>query len=230
LTSLTTSLTTKRLYQRTIPLFLIAVIAGIMIVEYFAVPTVVLTSVKNELVAWGVNMSAIALVFAQVMLLLRYGRTITRGRTGEASSNRRLFESGVFFGGFVIFGLIAFSTPQNVSGDLFTALYLAFVMKFAQGLGSCGWPAQVNAVFRSFRVTSLETLTITSVYILVWLRYLTTFTAFVPGIVPVFTWIEAVPHTAAQRAGLIGAAIGAMVIGVRALIGREPGLMEYEAA
>jgi len=225
---LTTSLTTKRVYQRTIPLFLIAVIAGIMIVEYFIVPVAPLTSLKNELVAWGVNMSAIALVFAQVMLLLRYGRTIMRGRTGEAGSNRRLFESGVFIGAFVVFGFIALSNPQNVSGDLFTALYLAFVMKFAQGLGSCGWPAQVNAVFRVFRVTSLETLTITGVYILVWLRYLTTFTAFVPGIVPVFSWIEAVPHVAAQRAGLMGAAIGAMVVGIRALFGREPGLMEYE--
>jgi len=231
-----TVLTSKRIYQRQTPLFLIAVIAGIMIVEYFSVPSKPVTSyevamrlTKDELVAWGVNMSAIAILFGQVMLLLRHGRILARGPTIRREYGwRRLFESGVFMAAFLIFGLLALSDPKNVSGDLFTALYLAFIMKFAQGLGSCGWPAQVNAVFRAFKITSLETLTIATVYILVWLRYLTTFTAFVPGIAFVFDWVAAVPHAAAQRAGLIGAAVGAIVIGIRALVGREPGLMEYE--
>jgi len=217
----------KSIYQRQIPLFLIAVIAGVFIVEYFLIPIDPLKALKDELLAWGVNMSAVAIIFGQVMLLIWHGRVLSRA--GERKeTRRRLFESGVFVGGFIAFGLLALSDPKTISGDLFTALYLAFVMKFSQGIGSCGWPAQVNAVFRMFKVTSLETLTIATVYIVTWLRYLTAFTAFVPGIVPVVDWIIAVPHAAAQRAGLIGSAVGAIIIGIRALVGKEPGLMEYE--
>jgi uncharacterized membrane protein len=214
----------RRIYQRQIPLFLIAVLAGIFIVEYFLVPIGPLTALKDELLAWGVNMSAVAILFGQIMLILWHGRVLM----ARKETPRRLFESGVFAAGFIAFGLLALSDPRTISGDLFTMLYLAFVMKFSQGIGSCGWPAQVNAVFRMFKVTSLETLTISTVYVVTWLRYLTAFTAFVPIIIPVVDWIITVPHAAAQRAGLIGAAVGAIVIGIRALVGREPGLMEYE--
>lgn len=217
----------KSIYARQIPLFLIAVIAGLFIVEYFLVPVAPLTALKGELLAWGVNMSAVAILFGQVMLIIWHGRVLLHARERKGTP-RGLFESGVFAVGFIAFGLLALSDPRTISGDLFTMLYLAFVMKFSQGIGSCGWPAQVNAVFRMFKVTSLETLTISAVYILTWLRYLTAFTAFVPGIVPVVDWVIAVPHAAAQRAGLIGAAVGAIVVGIRALVGREPGLMEYE--
>ena len=221
-------LISKSLYQRTIPVFLIAVVAGIFIVEFFLVPIDPLTTVTDELLVWGVNMSAVAIIYGQVMLILRYVRLAIRPSSQQKGDRSILFDSAIFFIGFIGFGILALSDPKDISGDLFTVLYLAFVMKFAQGIGSAGWPAQVNAVFRVFRVTSLETLTIAAVYIIVWLRYLTLVTFYVPGIAAIENYIKIVLHPSAQRAGLIGAAIGGLIVGVRALIGREPGLMEYE--
>lgn len=214
----------RRLYQRQIPIFLVAVIAGIFLVEYFVVPIKELTAVKNELLAWSVNMSAFALIFGQFMLIARYGR-ILRAR----SDRRRILESVVFFGSFAVLGILGLVDPKNVSGDLFNLWYSAIIVQFAFGLGNSQWPVQVNAVFRMFKVTSPETLVIVSVYVITLLRFLSVFTANVPAINPVFDWIVAIPHSAANRAALIGAGVGAIVVGMRALIGKEPGLMEYEA-
>ena len=216
----------KTSYQRTIPIFIIAVVAGLFIVEYFLVPIDALAQVKDEFLAWGVTMSTVAIIFGQVMLLTRYLRLLSSARKSGATVN--LLDSVVFFAAFLIFGIVGLSDPQTTSGPTFTILYMTFVMKYAQGVGSTGWPAQVNAVFRVFKITSLETLTIAAVYIIVWLRYLTLVSFYIPGIFEVENYIKLVIHPSAQRAGLIGSAVGALIIGVRALVGREPGLMEYE--
>jgi hypothetical protein len=41
-------------------------------------------------------------------------------------------------------------------------------------------------------------------------------------------WIKATPNTAAQRAALLAAAVGGIVLGIRALVMRETGLIEAE--
>ena len=54
------------------------------------------------------------------------------------------------------------------------------------------------------------------------------FRFYLPALGPVGLWIAQVPHAAAHRAGLIGAAVGAIIVGIRALVWKEPGLMEVE--
>lgn len=215
----------KSLYQRQIPLFLLAVIAGLFLVQYFIVPVKELTAVTNELLNWSVNMSAIALIFGQIMLISRYGRILHR-----KPDRRRILESAVFFGSFAFIGILGLVDPKNVSGPLFNIWFTAIIIQFAFGLGTTQFPAQINAVFQRFKFfDSPETFVFVVVYLLSLLRFLSVFSFYVPSIGPVFDWIVNIPHTAANRAALIGTGVGEIIVGLRALVGKEPGLMEYEA-
>jgi len=214
----------KRTYQRQIPLFLISLIAAILIIEYFAAPFEPLIDLKNELTLWGVILTAMTILYAQVTLLLGHIRRVVERK----EPRRQIIESGIFLASFLFFALLALSHPARIYGPLFSLLFLGLLAKFQLGFQSCGWPAQVNAVFRMFRVTSLESATICTCYIITWLFNMPFFRFYLPALGPVGLWIQFVPHTAAQRAGLIGAAVGAIIVGVRALVGKEPGLMEVE--
>jgi hypothetical protein len=42
------------------------------------------------------------------------------------------------------------------------------------------------------------------------------------------TWIEQVVNGSVQRAALGAAGVGTLILGIRALVGKEPGLIEME--
>jgi hypothetical protein len=199
-------------------------ISAILIIEYFGAPYAPLIAIKDELSLWGVVLTAFTLLYAQVTLLLAHIRRVVEKKGGR----RRIIESGIFLASFLGFLALALSHPATIYGPIFALIFTAIIVKFQLGFQSCGWPAQVNAVFRMFRVTSLESATICICYILTWLFNLPFFRFYVPALGPIGVWIATVPSMAGQRAGLIAAAIGAIIVGVRALVGKEPGLMEVE--
>lgn len=216
--------TSKLVYQRQIPLFIISAITALFTVEYFLVPIGVLTTLHDELLTWSVIIAGVTMLYAQVMLMMGHARRLIEFKV----SRKWLFRSGVFYASFALFLLLGISSPETVSAPLFVTMYGLLITRVAEGINTCGWPAQINAVFRMFRITSLESLVIVSVYFLTWLRNLTVVTVYIPEFIPLHAWIGDVPYAAAQRAALIGAAVSTIIISVRALVGKEPGLMELE--
>jgi hypothetical protein len=54
-------------------------------------------------------------------------------------------------------------------------------------------------------------------------------TATIPVVAPIAEVIMDIPYVAAQRGILLASATGTVILGIRALIGKEPGLLEMEA-
>jgi len=71
-----------------------------------------------------------------------------------------------------------------------------------------------------------------SLVLLTWLfvvfRELPVFVAIYPPLYEVGTWIEQVVNGSVQRAALGAAGVGTLILGIRALVGKEPGLIEME--
>ena len=214
----------KLVYQRQIPLFIISAITALFVVEYFLAPIGLLTALHDELLTWSVVIAGVTMLYAQVMLMMGHARRLIEFK----ASRKWLFCSGVFYASFALFLVLGISSPETVSAPLFVTMYGLLITRVAEGINTCGWPAQINAVFRMFRITSLESLVIVSVYFLTWLRNLTVVTVYIPDFIPLHAWIGDVPYAAAQRAALMGAAVSTVIIGIRALVGKEPGLMELE--
>ncbi|MEM2921703.1 MAG: hypothetical protein QXF26_05230 [Candidatus Bathyarchaeia archaeon] len=100
----------KRTYQRQIPLFLISLIAAILIIEYFAVPYQPLKALKDELTLWGVILTAMTLLYAQVTLLLGHIRRVVERK----EVRRQIIESGIFIASFLFFAALALSHPATI--------------------------------------------------------------------------------------------------------------------
>jgi hypothetical protein len=50
-----------------------------------------------------------------------------------------------------------------------------------------------------------------------------------PAFVDISTWISSVPHAGAMRAALACMGLGALALGIRGFVGKEPGILEMEA-
>ena len=65
---------------------------------------------------------------------------------------------------------------------------------------------------------------------MVCLREMGAVVAYIPQFEVIGDWIMKVPYTASNRGAMIAAGIGVVVLAIRALVGREPGLIEMEMA
>jgi len=65
-------------------------------------------------------------------------------------------------------------------------------------------------------------------WLLTYMRELSFFVFIFPPMALIGDWIEMFPFAAASRALLLSTAVGACIIAARALLGREPGLIDME--
>jgi hypothetical protein len=79
-----------------------------------------------------------------------------------------------------------------------------------------------------FRIRTIESAAFFAAWILTYFRETSSLVTFFPPFLSIGDWIMAVPHNAVMRAALVVAATGSTVLGVRAIVFREPGLVEAE--
>lgn len=218
----------KRVYQRQIPLLLVSIITGIFIAEYFLV-NAPLTALKNELTTWGTIISLFILLFGNIVLLVS---NIRRLGQRERVPAKEYFRSVVLIGTVVFFSILAFASgPKLTSGPLYLLVWVNTygIIGVGIGLGThtfFTWHAIKRIItLRSFEVAIVLVTTIFSLFM-----YMTSAVAVAPWLGDFANWIKGIPNTAAQRAALLAAAVGGIVLGIRALVGKETGLIEAEAA
>jgi len=217
---------TKRLYQFQIPLFLVSIFAGINIAEYF-LNIDALTTIKNEALQWGVIITAFTTLFAYTILVSSNAKTVSRIR--ESMKNR--VRSAILLIVIVIFCIAALMDPVKLTGgDTFNFLYsnIIVTLGFGMSLGThivFTWAA----IKKLQRIPDIETAIMLICFTLeIFGDGMTMMPALWPAFALAQSWIKVVPNMIGQRAAVAAAGIGAIILGLRALVWKEPGIIEIE--
>ena len=217
---------TKRLYQFQIPLFLVSLFAGIAIAEYF-LNIGALTSVKNEVLQWGVIITAFTTLFAYVVLVSSNAKTIARASAPMKNRVRSLILLVVI----AVFCIAALMDPVKLTGgETFNFLYANIIttIGFGMSLGThivFTWAA----IKKLQKIPDIETLIMLICFTLeIFGDGMTMMPALLPAFSSAQSWIKLIPNMIGQRAAIAAAGMGAVILGLRALVWKEPGIIELE--
>jgi hypothetical protein len=213
----------KRVYQRVIPTFLVSVLAGILMVMYFFVPSKI-DPLTPEITQWGSICTSASFIFGYVSVpVLHIRRLIAR-----KASRKLLFGSAIcLISFFTLLGIIYLS-PGGKTGYLYSK-WVFYLISFVYLGMQVDWAWHPYTSFRVMRITSVESGLFVVSWILSVLSQLPVWTYLVPPVAVIGDWIGRIPTTAAMRAGLACSGVSSVVLFVRAIPGREPGLIEVEA-
>jgi hypothetical protein len=220
---------TKRLYQRDIPIFITSFVIAVLLIQYFVViqPVDIL---RGAMLSWANIISLMIWLYANAVLIIVHTRRIS---AGSKERRRDFFESIIILGTFLFFIVIALSDPANLdrsyiytliyaqfAGDIFVATEAVAVTHTAYNI----WKRVSQSRFTP------EILVLIFVFVTMWLRDIIFVTFYVPQLKMFGDWVEAVPYLTVNRAITLTTAIGTLIVAIRALVGKEPGIIEMELA
>jgi len=213
----------RRVYQRLIPLFIVSVFAGISLIVYFVTPSAASKAVSGEILQWGVVLSTVTMIYASITIMVMHTRRLAERK----ETTRMLFNSSVMVGSFVMVMAIGLFAPGGLTSELLEAV-TTYIFGYIYAGILTDWAYHPYTSYRRFRLISAESTVMFITFLFTVLRNMTAVVVAVPGIAVIGDWIAAVPAMATMRAALAAAGIGQLVLGIRALAQREPGLIELE--
>jgi hypothetical protein len=223
-----TMASTKRIYQRTAPLLIVSVICLVLVLEYFAPATSEWKAVHGEVTQWGVIISACIFVYGGFTILAMHIGRVSRGlQNAKERAGRRLWNSSVFLATFVLFYI--FAVFEGGFGGPLAGMYSTYINGYIRGSFNLEWVFHVMAVYTMFRFTSIEATLLFAGWIVSVLRMTTMYVYYVPPLMDIGMWVTTVPAMAVMRAGYLAMGVSAVVLTARALVWKEPGLIEVEA-
>ncbi len=225
----TTKGISRSTYRFQIPVFLASLVIGLCIADYFIAFSPLQMSVKT-LTRWGTTISVFAAIVATTFLVLR---NVSRLYTGIAKKDyQTLYRSGTFMGVYVTFALLAFSNPKLVQSDLYIAIYTPILSACAMvGYYNASYSTTWSAIQKIGHVTNLDTAAIMIMVVVNAIVGMTIMHAIIgPNLALVQNWLTQVVTRSVTTVGEAFAAVGVLVICLRALVGKEPGLIEMERA
>lgn len=211
----------KATYQMKIPVFIVSVIMGIYLVEQFTKITVI-TNVKKQLDLWGTVILATVFLFGYVFSVVGRIRSLNKARS--TPFNKTTFANIVVMAIFVIFVLVIMT--QGISSRLYSLLY-QYLPGYVTPTGFHGY-YDLYLLYRLFRFSDIYVILYFGVVLFRFLTDIGVVSYYVPALWNARQWIEYVPANAAYQATTLAGAVGLVILGVRALVGREPGLIELE--
>jgi len=217
----------KRIYQRSIPIFLISVIATFMVVNYFiALPTFA-NEIVNELYLWGIIITTVVKLYGFAILL---GFTL-KALVDRKSELKKRYHSGVLIASFCAYLILGLITPNRELGPFFRSIYIPTLAR----VGGAVWAGgNIKGIIYGTKYTFSRVRTFTGgLFFITWLlitaRDTSALVGFFPPFLTVGNWITNVPVAAGYRASFIAMGVGTIVLGLRAIVGKEQGLIEMEA-
>jgi len=202
--------------RRQIPIALVFVAAVLVMADYFLKipgtgPAVV------DLQNWGIILSAFALGFGAVNLFYLHTRHISRRTAGQWPFSIWILVMIVVT---AVIGVAMGPTGPHYSW-WYNATYFALSATVYSSLGFY----MTTGCYRALRARNVEAALLLVVGAIALLRNAPAIAVGVPIIIPMEAWLSAIPTTSAQRGIMIGAALGAIALGVRTMIGRETGFL-----
>ena len=212
----------RRVYQRVIPTFLVSVLAGILLVMYFFVPSKQ-DPITPELTQWGAIVTTLSFIFGYISVPFLHVRRLAARKV----NTKMLFGSAVCLLSLVLTLAVIYLAPGGSSGVVYSTWYL-YLIGFVNNGMRADWAWHPYTSFRVMRITALESGLFVTSWILAVLSQLPMVTYLAPVLGTAGDWIGSIPTTAAMRAGLACSGVSSIVLFVRSIPGREPGLIEVE--
>jgi hypothetical protein len=202
--------------RREIPIVLAAGFGISQLVEYYySDPTLSLLATTGR--NWALIIASIAVGVGAVVLISQWVRPLLR----------RSKEWPFFLWGLVLLAvtIIAGLLPPLGTNQYVTWIYNSIFQPVSATLFATLAFFIFSAAFRSFRTRTKEATLMLIAAFLVMLRNAPALQASWPGFTVISDWIFNVPTKAGERAILIGAAVGIILLGLRIFTGRERAVM-----
>lgn len=202
------------------PIILTIIFCIIQIVPYFIVIPA-WESTAQQLVDWESVMETFNLFLGFITLVLLHGRKVQKQEKGWYWSAWILVAMILY----TIIGIPIQSIGFGVGGAIFEEIrtYVLTPLSGAMYASLGFWIA--SAAYRAFRARTLEAAVLLVSGTVVMLANAPVGGSIFPGFSDLKTWIFDVPNMATMRGVTIGAALGAMALGARLLIGKERGYL-----
>jgi len=205
-------------YKRQLPQYMLTIIVAIFLIE-FALPEGLLSGIKNELTLWLTIVASFTFFIASITLITRYGKDILK-----TDNSVRLYAIEFFVVFAAYFGLALFS--GGIAGDSYKWLYTNLHGNLSQAVWVLYVFLEPWAAYKAFQVRSIESI-ILAVTGITYILYLApSIPAVVPAIGSFAEWIVMVPARAGARGAIITMGVGALLMALRMLAGKERGIVE----
>jgi hypothetical protein len=206
-------------YKRNIPQYLLTAIVAVFLIEY-ALPEGPLTIVKNELSLWLTIIASFTFFIAAITLVIRYARSLTGAR--EGTGMMYAIEFFVIFVAYIGVALLM----GGVSGDSYKWLYTNIHGNLSQAVWVFYVFLEPWAAYKAFQMRSKEAI-ILAITGLTYILYLApSIPAVVPAIGTFADWIVNVPASGGARGAIITMGVGALLLSLRMLSGKEKGIVD----
>ncbi|MCR6668503.1 MAG: hypothetical protein NDF51_00690 [archaeon YNP-WB-040] len=219
------------LYRRHIPLAITFICGLIILLQFFLVPTKITEPWQSTVQYYGVTLTNWAnllanfiIGFGVVNISLIHVRRIMRAK----SATEKFYSAWLLFVMvvFIVVGLFGYTrmwwTPLKDNWDwlqlyvltpLDSTVYASLVFYMASGC------------YRAFRARNLESAVLLVVGFLSIMYKTPLFQAYAPWVIRTVDWIAAYPAVGAYRGIQVNAALGAILLGIRTLMGVETGYL-----
>jgi hypothetical protein len=202
--------------KKSVPIALVFIVAVIFLASYF-VFDVELKSTETMLLNWGIILTAFTLGFGAVNMFMFHGRQVSRRAKGQWPFSLWLLITLVIF---TVVG-VAMGASSTQYAWLYNSSYFALSATVYSSLGFY----MVSGIYRALRAKNAESVLLLIVGIIELARNAPALAAGFPILITMDSWLSAIPTTSAQRGIMIGAALGAIALGLRTMIGRETGFL-----
>ena len=216
---------TRRVYQRTGPLFVCAFVTALLIVHYY-VDVGPINYARSQALQWTNIISTFVWGYSIIHMLM--GRT--RAAISGADTRKR-GEGILIIASTAFFLLFMLMDPVKLEeGEIYQFVYLTITLRILLGMESIALTHTVYNVWRRIFTSPLNADMI--IYFIVTfvlaLRNIGPVTAYFPFFMDMGNWVLDIPYTAVMRGTVIVSAIGILFVVGRTLFGKESGMIEAE--
>jgi len=202
--------------RRSFPLLLAFLLTMLLLIEYFfAIPEV--GPLSKTALSWTSIIAGFALMLGAVAVLTYHGRQIQRKKGGQ-----RFYSAWtiIMFITFAAIGLVL--TPSSTAYSLLYMYVLGSIVSTVNGLALFYF---ISAAYRGLRAKSLVAIVATLSALFAFLYQAPVGPAVWPPFGMIGAWIWDVPALAGSRGIVIVGGLGLILLGIRAIIGRERGFL-----
>lgn len=204
-----------------IPIAITIIFALIQIVPYFIEMGAGVEAIQSKFVSWSLVVGTGALLIGATSLLLIHIPRITHRRQYWEYSLLLVFLMFIM----VLLGLPIPEIGLGLRNYWFTFLYNNVLIPLSSSVYAILAFYITSAAYRAFKARSLEAgLLLLAGSILVF-RNAPLGTFLIPASADLGDWIFNIPNMAVNRAIMIGGGLGAMILGIRTLMGYERGYL-----
>lgn len=205
--------------RRIIPLFIISIIGTLLILEYFLnIPA--LTVFKAEMSLWSIIIyNGAALIGAAFFWMTHGKKLISKVEDMQAKIN-----SSAAIITFVLVVLLAvIYGPRSTA---YNKLYSNVLLEVSLTTFGIIFIYSVEASYQALRLTKIDSLALFVSGVSYLLREIPLVVSLIPAVIPFSTWIMNYPAKGALAVGVLSAAVGSLMVGIRTIAQRERALFD----